>query len=186
MTSPVNWALLGLVIDRASYGLELAHRFQRLYADILPLSSESHIYAALNSLETRAMIEVAPGTGLGRQPKPHYQATELGVRSHQEWLVGQIEEERRRQALWVRQLAIFVDDPDTALAMIGRYEHEVLESAGQIGRAAADMSTLDSRAGLIDRLAAEQNRIAAGGMLSWLQHARSVFEALAANKPRVL
>ena len=31
MQSPVNWALLGLVIERPSYAYELAQRFERTY-----------------------------------------------------------------------------------------------------------------------------------------------------------
>ncbi len=50
MTSPVYWVLLGLVIERPSYGLEYYHRYQRVYGDVHPVRSESHIYTALNAL----------------------------------------------------------------------------------------------------------------------------------------
>src|SRR5271168_3961392 len=78
MRSPVNWALLGLVIERPSYGYELVKRFQREYEDVLPLSSESHVYTALKALERRGLIEETPGKGGGRQPKPCYHATATG------------------------------------------------------------------------------------------------------------
>ena len=35
MQSPVNWALLGLVIERPSYAYELAKRFERTYGSVL-------------------------------------------------------------------------------------------------------------------------------------------------------
>lgn len=35
MRSPLNWALLGLVIQRPSYGYELVQRFERIYEDAL-------------------------------------------------------------------------------------------------------------------------------------------------------
>jgi DNA-binding PadR family transcriptional regulator len=38
MQSPVNWALLGLVIERPSHAYELAHRFDRTYDGALSLS----------------------------------------------------------------------------------------------------------------------------------------------------
>ena len=56
MRSLVNWALLGLVIDRPSYAYELARRFEREYKDALSLSSVSHVYTALGTLKDRALI----------------------------------------------------------------------------------------------------------------------------------
>jgi DNA-binding PadR family transcriptional regulator len=182
MTSSVNWALLGLVIDRSSYGLELARRFQRVYTDVLPVSGESHIYGALDALKGRGMIEIVPGTEIGRQPKLHYQATPFGVRSYEDWVVAQVDEERRRQELWVRQLGIFASDPAAALRVIGRFEHRHLKGAGQIGRS-PESSAAASRVELLDELVAEQRRLAAGGMLAWFRFAQERFEALAGNPP---
>ena len=50
MTSQVYWVLLGLVIERPSYGMEYYHRYQRLYGVAHPVSGWSHIYEALNVL----------------------------------------------------------------------------------------------------------------------------------------
>jgi DNA-binding PadR family transcriptional regulator len=178
MTSSVSWALLGLVISRSSYGWELAHRFERTYGDVLPVSSESHVYSALNTLEARGLIEIVPGTEIGRQPKPHYRATPLGISSYEDWLVEQVDAERRRQELWVRQLAVFAHDPVAALHVIDRFERQYLKRAGQVG-GRRDGAASDPRLDLIDGLVAEQHRIAVGGMLSWLRSARDRFEAIA-------
>lgn len=183
MTSPVYWALLGLVIERPSYGWELYNRFQRVYTDALHLSGESHVYAGLDALEQRELIETIPGIGVGRQPKPHYKATPHGVRSHEDWLVEQIDAQSRRQELWVRQLAIFAHDPDAALRVLGRYERQYLTEAGHTGRPPEGSAT-GSSSGLIDTLVAEQQRIEVGGMLSWLGYAKARFEALAGNVAR--
>ncbi len=180
MTSPVNWTILGLVIERPSYGLELANRFQRVYADVLPLSGDSHVYSALNMLEAREMIEIVSRIKVDRQPKPHYRATPLGISSYEDWLVEQIDAQNRSQELWVRQLAIFAHDPHLALQMLDRYERRFLKDAGAAGYLPAG-SGLDSREELIDGLVAEQRRVAVGGMLSWLRYARARFEALAGS-----
>lgn len=184
MTSPVYWALLGLVIARPSYGNELYQRFQRVYADVLPISSHSHIYSALDALQGRGFIAEIPGVDvLARQPKPHYQATQSGVESYVEWLVQQVDAERRRQELWVRQLAVFAHNPSAALDVLGRFEHQYLQGAGQVGRPPAEAAR-GSRDELIDALVAEQQRIAAGGMLTWLRHAHTTFEARAQSVAR--
>jgi DNA-binding PadR family transcriptional regulator len=182
MTSTINWALLGLVISRSSYGLELAHRFERTYGDVLPLSSESHVYSALDRLAARGLIEIVPGTEMGRQPKPHYRATPLGLRSYEDWLVEQVGVERRRQELWVRQLGVFAHDPEAALHVLDRFEREYLKGAGQTGRSST-RAVADPRSELIDWLVAEQHRIADGGMLSWLQSAHDRFEAMREESP---
>jgi DNA-binding PadR family transcriptional regulator len=175
MTSVVYWVLLGLVIERPSYGLELYHRFQRMYGDLLSVRSESHIYGALNSLEKRKLIETIPGTGVARQPKPHYKATGDGVQSYEDWLVDQVADERRHQELWVRQLGIFAHDPAAALDLVGRFEEQHLKGAAQTARLPG--VPRDSRAELIENLVAERQRLADGGMLSWLHYAEDRIEA---------
>ncbi|MGA9875637.1 MAG: helix-turn-helix transcriptional regulator [Solirubrobacteraceae bacterium] len=182
MKSPVHWALLGLVIDRSSYGLELAKRFERVYGEVLPVSGESHVYYALDTLQARGMIEMIPGTEVGRQPKPHYRPTAVGIRSYEDWLVAQVDAERLRQELWVRQLAVFVHDPDAALNVIGRFERAYLKGASHAGRSQG-ASAADSRDSLIDGLVSEHRRLAVGGMLSWLRYAHDSFEALARKPP---
>ena len=83
MQSPVNWALLGLVIERPSYAYELAQRFDRTYEGALSLSSTSHVYTALRALEDARLIEEVPGSGTGRQPKPRYRASDGAIEQYQ-------------------------------------------------------------------------------------------------------
>jgi len=180
--SRVTWTLLGLVIERPSYGYELARRFERTYGDALELSSDSQIYTALDALARRELIEELPAglaSGAGRQPKPHYRATAVGVRGYQEWLIAQLEEERRRSRLFARQLAVLA--PRTALAVIERCEQICLREACTAPAAGEDRSVLDGAGGLAARLIGEEDRLAVGAKLSWIEYARREFEALAAG-----
>ncbi len=68
MHSAVNWALLGLVIERPSYAYELARRFERAYEGALSISSVSHVYTALAALRARSLVEESPGPGLTAVP----------------------------------------------------------------------------------------------------------------------
>lgn len=180
MTSAINWALLGLVIERPSYGLELFYRYERAYADVLPISGQSHIYSALDALEARGLIETVPALAKGgRQPKPHYSATRVGARSYEDWLVEQVDAQLRQQQFWVRQLAIFAHDPPAALRVLDRFRNRYLAGVGEIGRPPGGSPT-GSRE-LIERLALEQQRIAVGGMLTWLGAAHAGFENLAGS-----
>jgi DNA-binding PadR family transcriptional regulator len=178
--STVSWSLLGLIISRPSYGYELSRRYERLYGAVLPMSSPSQVYTALDRLEATGLVEAIPGSSLDRrpkpsldrQPKPWYRATALGFKSYEDWLVNQVVHEGRDQELWVRQLDVFADDPQAALRILDRFEAEYLRRAG-------DQHTT-GRSELVELLVAEQRRIVAGAMVSWVRVARARFRALAA------
>jgi DNA-binding PadR family transcriptional regulator len=174
MTSQVNWALLGLLLERPGYGYQLMQRFDRAYGDVLSLASESHIYTALNELKRRGFIEEFTGSsaiqsGTERQPKVRYRASVDGARSYREWMFAQAWEDRRQSRLFVRQLAAFESEPEAALEILERYEKACLKEASQLPNAAG---------GLADRLLSEESRLAMEGRLPWVEYARSEFGAL--------
>lgn len=178
MQSQVNWALLGLVIERPSYAYELARRFERTYEGVLTLSSVSHAYTALATLRERALIEELPGTRLGRQPKPHYQATDRGLEDYGQWLVGQVHEDLRRQRLFVLALATFTRDPQMALEILTRYEQACLVEAGSMTIKSRETGCAGGAPELAARLLAEEGRLALGAKLAWVEYARRELKAL--------
>jgi DNA-binding PadR family transcriptional regulator len=206
LRSPVSWALLGLVIQRPSYGYELVQRFERTFADALDLSSLSQIYTALDTLQRRSLIEEftvddESPHAVVRQPKPHYRATAEGVRHYEQWLVGQIHEERRRSRLFARQLSVL--PPRTALGIVERCERACLDEArdalpatarsGRSRAAAGDARSASATAsegeaasegasGLSDRLLCEEGRLAVEARLAWLEYARRELSALVGER----
>jgi DNA-binding PadR family transcriptional regulator len=159
------------VIERPSYAYKLAQRFDRTYSGALSLSSTSHVYTALRALLDRRLIEEVPGSGTGRQPKPCYRATSQGLEHYQQWLVGQLGEERRRQRLFAMELAALMSEPELARTVIDGYEQECLREAGQSTLAGADRPD-DAPSALAARLASEENRLAVGARLAWVQYLR--------------
>lgn len=183
MQSAVHWALLGLVIERPSYGYELAHRFEHAYAGMLHLSGISYVYTALDTLQRRALIEEIPGTRAGRQPKPRYRATDDGIRAYQERLTDQIQEDMRRARLFARQLAVFAQEPEMGLEIIERYGEACLQEAASapLPSTASDPHP-DPVAGLASRLVSEESRLSMEAKLPWVEYARREFKALAASR----
>jgi DNA-binding PadR family transcriptional regulator len=177
MQSPINWALLGLVIERPSYAYELAQRFDRTYDGALSLSSTSHVYTALAALAERGLIEEVPGSGTGRQPKPRYRASDGAVEHYQRWLVGQLSEERRRQRLFALELAALMSRPERARAVIDGYEQACLREASDSALPSRDGGP-DDAAGLAERLVGEENRLALGARLAWVQYVRRELQAI--------
>jgi DNA-binding PadR family transcriptional regulator len=173
MRSPVNWALLGLVIERQSYGYELAQRFERTYGDALQISSRSHIYEAINSLVARGLIERAPAQNAAdeaRQPKPHYRATEAGICSYEHWLIDYLEEDRRRARTFARQLAAL--GPEHAQRVLTRLSEASLRDVGRPPAKADCDQQSEAPETFAQRLVDEQERLRAGAMLSWIQFAQ--------------
>lgn len=180
MRSPVNWAVLGLMIERPSYGYEILQRFERNYGDLLKLSSPSQIYTALDSLADRGLIEATsePSPGVAsRQPRLHYRATEEGVSRYQEHLMGQAEEDRRRASLFARELAALA--PEAALAVLDRYEQMCLAQATRARPRDVEPAVPDASGTLADRLAGEEERLAMEAKLPWIEYARRELRATA-------
>lgn len=185
MRSLVNWALLGLVIERPSYAYELAQRFEQTYGDALSLSSVSHVYTALGTLQDRALIEELPGTRTGRQPKPHYRATAQGLQDYHEWLIGQVAEEHKRQRVFFLQLTALMRDPGQAMKILEDYERAYLDEAAKDTPAGAGPDrTSNGASGLAARLVGDQERWAMGTRLSWIHHARRELKTFVARPER--
>jgi DNA-binding PadR family transcriptional regulator len=178
MRSPVNWALLGLVIERPSYAYDLAHRFERRYGTVLTLSNIGHAYTAIRALISRGLVQEVAGSREGRQPKPRYHATAKGVEAYRGWLVSQVGEERRREQLLVLGLAALTREPQELLAVMARCEEAWLQEGLQTPIAREQKRAADSLSTLLERLIGEESRLAVGAKLEWLQYARQELKAL--------
>jgi DNA-binding PadR family transcriptional regulator len=176
MHSPVNWALLGLVIERPSYAYELALRFERTYDGALALSSVSHVYTALATLRERQLVEEVPAAQGALRSKRRYQATALGLSEHARWLVGQVGEERRRQRLLVQQLGALARTPERALAVLDAYQQACLAELTAAPSAGGEEGPGTTR--LVARLIGEETRLAIAAKLTWAQYARAQLRML--------
>jgi DNA-binding PadR family transcriptional regulator len=180
MRSPINWALLGLLIKRPSYGYELVQRFERTFEGSLELSSRSQIYAALDRLARRGMIEHVEHDGsqreldLLRQPKLRYRATDAGIASYEHWLIDEMNGDPDRSRLITQQFAALA--PQHALRVLERCEKTCLEMIGKRAEHETE-GPLDEREALRQRLASEEERLRAGAMLEWIEYARSEIRA---------
>jgi DNA-binding PadR family transcriptional regulator len=187
MRSPVNWTVLGLVIERPSYGFELWTRYERLYGDVLPIGGESNVYQALKALREKGLIEPVeePGRELSdvrRQPKPKDRATPAGLRAYEEWVLAQAREHTRRTLQFARQLGAFADQPQTALGILERYEQACLDDRSAQIPTASEFP-VPFVPGLSDRLASAYGRSVKAATLGWLEYARREFGALASERP---
>jgi DNA-binding PadR family transcriptional regulator len=182
MHSPVNWALLGLVIERPSYAYELARRFERTYEGALSLSSVSHIYTALATLRDRGLVEEVPGEAPETRSRRRYQASASGVAEHADWLVAQVGDERRRQRVLIAQLGALARAPGEAIDALDAYEQACVAELAGAPAPGEDDGPGTTR--LVARLIGEETRLTLAARLRWAQYARAQLQALAPG-PRV-
>jgi DNA-binding PadR family transcriptional regulator len=179
--SPVTWALLGLVIERPSYGYELCKRFERRYAQSLPISSDSHIYSSLDALETKALIERIPPTGKpsARQPRPCYRPTEHGLFGYCAWLEATARRQTLPSEVFICALAALVHRPHVALLVIDLYEKGYLQQTAEEANN-KDLVEIHSQRQtcLAERLLSEGRRLATEVAPPWIRYARHEFEEL--------
>lgn len=192
MRSAVNWAVLGLVIERPSYGYELFQRLERRYGGVLdpPISQ---IYAALNALERAELIEplpeeerdLDPEDGLRpaarRQPKVHYRATAGGARAFREWVAEQMREDPRHIELLRRiaGTAAGIDRSGTMRELVDAYERACVEEASRLPLPPArDGATPAAAAGeLVERLVLAARRGLLDAHFAWIAYARTEIDA---------
>jgi len=180
MHSAVNWALLGLVIERPSYAYELALRFERTYDGALSLSSVSHVYTALATLRARGLVEEIPGPRPTSRSRRRYRASELGLAEHAAWLVEQVGEERRRQRVLIAQLGALARSPERAGAALDAYEQACIAEIADAPAAGSDEGPGTTR--LVARLIGEDTRLTIAARLRWVQYARAQLLAMPAQR----
>jgi DNA-binding PadR family transcriptional regulator len=181
MRSPLAWPLLGLVIEQPSYGHELVHRFRRVYGETLAVNIPKNIYRLLDTLQGHQLIEETPASAdeppaPNRLPKFHYRATERGVGAYADWLLAQLAEERQRQRLFTRQLAML--EPHAALELMDRFEEECLMEADESTPAQTEQELV------AERIAGRDDELSLGARLSWIKFARAELEELLGERPK--
>jgi DNA-binding PadR family transcriptional regulator len=177
--SLITWTVLGLVIERPSYGYELLQRYSRTYGQTQALTGVKQIYNALDALRSRSLIEQVREEDVRgadhdstarRLPRPHYRATEDGVHAYEEWLLAQMEQERQRSRLFARQLAML--EPGAALEVLEEYEREWLSQADEASPAET------AKEALAERLLEGEEQTSLEVRLAWIEYARNELKAV--------
>lgn len=164
--------MLGLVLERPSYGYELVARFDRAFGE-QPWSwtvTPQAIYGALNDLEAEALIEpvepegASPISSSQRRSRQNYRVTGAGARAMREWLARPMASNPSQEELLIR--LHFGDADDELLReMLRQHANECLQELERIGATPAS-----TRA---QRLVKEDRRLAVQARLSWIDFARA-------------
>lgn len=171
LTPSTRLAVLGLLLERPSWGYELVARFERTFGEqpwewrVTPAA----VYQALKRLESDGMIESNSDEEDEREPdstqrrmRQSYRVTGNGARSMREWLVTPMSSSPSQEELLIR--VHFGDTSDETLrAMLKRHAEVCLEELERVAAAPA--------ATRMQRLVKEDRRLAVQARLSWIDFA---------------
>lgn len=180
MRSPINWAVLGLLIERPGHGYDLFQRFDDAYAGAIELSTHSQINGAVKALEQRCLIERlppdAPSPDASAPRRLLYRASAKGLEEYERWLLSWSPRSADAPGVFARQLAVL--PTATALAVIERYEQACLSETCNIRVPRTDGSAPANVLELQARLIAEEKHLALAAKIQWARYARNQIDAL--------
>lgn len=190
MRSPVNFAVLGLVIERPSYGYELSKRLQSRFGSLLEVRSASHVYAALDRLHGEGLVEgmqaeVSGADGPTRQPKVHYRATAAGALAYRQWLAERLRDDEDRVELLGKLITVGARDVGALGDLLDRYDAECVAATQRMPLADRSAAASESAAEFVQRLVGEERRFVIEAQLRWIDYAREELRARAElQRPR--
>jgi DNA-binding PadR family transcriptional regulator len=183
LKSQVVFAVLGLVIQKPSYGYELWQRFESRFGGFLRMSS-SAIYPVLSSLATAGLIEEmvgaeAIGVKQGAKPGPSYRATERGTRAYRKRVAERLRGDPGRTEMLGQLVLAGIDGIVAALELLDRYEEQCLLELQEMSPPSASWQSANAVSGLVERLVVEERRRMIDAQLKWVDYARAELRAFA-------
>lgn len=157
--------VLGLVIEKPSYGYEIYERFVRQFGEILS-TSRANVYGVLRRLENEGYIAGAGRSGSRGRPRVNFRATGEGVEVHLSWLVVCLCDPQY-SAVLSRLTATGLRGMDVKLRLIARFVEQAAQEACALPIPEDDDS-------LLWELLIELRRRLADAKLEWGAYARSL------------
>ena len=184
MKAGTKYAVLGLLLERPSYGYEVLVRFRRAFDAGQWAISPQGLYASLDRLEREGLIEPISEDGAGlhrRQPRTPYRVTATGARALRQFLETPMGPDPTRAEFLVRLQCAVSKDREALLRLLDGYERACLD---ELGRLATEPSEHDGQVQLgtlVERLALEDRRLGLQARLTWIDFARQ--QVTAAREP---
>jgi len=190
LRSPVNYAVLGLVIEKPSYGYELLQRLRARYGELLEVSSPSHVYVALDRLQREQLIvhhdpsvseEPAEPGAPARQPKVTYRATAEGAVVYRQWLAERLRDDEERVELLGRLVSTGARNLDALGDLLDRYELECVAASQKMPLTDRSDGATEHERDFVRRLVTEERRFVLEAQLRWIDYAREELRERAAR-----
>jgi DNA-binding PadR family transcriptional regulator len=181
-----KYAVLGLLLERPSYGYEVLVRFRGAFDAGQWAVSAQGLYAALDRLQRDGLIEPVNEQipdGRRRQPKTPYRVTNAGARALRDFLDTPMKADPSRAEFLVRLQCAVSKDAEALLALLDGYENACLDELGRMGAEAQEEHPGAAGQGgrLAERLAIEDRRLGIQARLTWIEYARQQLRCVASS-----
>jgi len=189
MKAGTKYAVLGLLLERPSYGYEVLVRFRRAFDAGQWAISPQGLYASLDRLERDGLIEpIDPQSPevRRRQPKTPYRVTADGARALRHFLDSPMGPDPSRAEFLVRLQCAASKDSEALLRMLDGYENACLDELGRIALVPPSLDGPPQPVPLVERLALEDRRLGLQARLMWIDFARQQLRSVAASVPASL
>lgn len=177
-----HWLVLALVIERPSYGYELAMRYKERFSVILPLAA-TNVYNSLNQLERYELIVQQHSVQLRaargpRGKRAYYEATLKGVNAHMAWLREPIKEEQWKTELLARIATATSIGMDGLRKLVDGYEQHTLDDFERASQLLADQhEPIEGVRTLLSTLIGQERRMKCVAEQRWAESARRAIDA---------
>lgn len=171
--SPLQAIVLGFVIQRPSYGYEIANRCQRLCGSFLYVHQTS-IYGALERLSSIGLIEALDPRPrpTGHRERRYFRVTTEGGKQHHRWAESEFGQETERAQLLARIATAGRTGTRGLRQTLDRYEQVLANQAEALAERQVTDTSHPSLDALCERLVIIERRIALAGSEEWLAVAR--------------
>jgi DNA-binding PadR family transcriptional regulator len=179
MKAGTKYAVLGLLLERPSYGYEVLVRFRRAFDAGQWAITPQGLYASLDRLERDGLIEpIALETAdtSRRQPKTPYRVTADGARALRHFLETPMSPDPTRAEFLVRLQCAASKDSEALLRMLDGYENACLDELGRLTHGGDEIAQIGT---LVELLALEDRRLGIQARLTWIDFARQQLRSAA-------
>lgn len=184
MKAGTKYAVLGLLLERPSYGYEVLVRFRRAFDAGQWAITPQGLYASLDRLEREGLIEPITEDGSDlrrRQPRTPYRVTASGARELRQFLDAPMGADPTRAEFLVRLQCAASKDHEALVRLLDGYERACLDELGRLAAGEPELDGQPRLGTLVERLALEDRRLFLQARLAWIDFARQ--QVVATREP---
>lgn len=187
LKSQVACAVLGLLIEKPTYGYDVWRRYGLRFGKFLPVG-KTVIYSTLSQFETTGLVEKmggrrSRGVPGGAKPGPSYRVTVRGARAYKRRVTERIQDGPHRGEISGQMVLAGIAGIEAALEFLDRYEEECLLELQRMEPASNEpLQEMSEISRAVERLNAEAHRREIDARLKWIAYARAELRACAARR----
>lgn len=180
---PIVWMVLGLLLERPSYGYEVAARWTRRFSSFLG-GEARRVYQIIDQLEKQGLVESVPqdsprrlrrGRGSQQDRRQYVRVTADGAKAYKIWSLGSTKEDTVNVELLGRIATVRVLGLPAMRVVVERYEEECHERLQDLEAQLSELKPGEAQA-LEMELVLQHGAIETRAQLEWAEQAHEIID----------